>query len=114
MAEVCDLLCLDLPKAEAIRAQRLEPAVAERAVASAQALADRTRLSIAAALGRTDELCGCDIAWITGRSQKLVSHHLKVLRQAGVVDSRRDGKVVFFALTVSGRSLLDVVLAVPR
>ena len=113
MTEVCDLLCLDLPKAEAIRAQRVEVEVAERAVASAQALGDSTRLGIAAALGQTDELCGCDIAWITGRSQKLVSHHLKVLRQAGLVESRRDGKVVFFSLTVSGRSLLDVVLAVP-
>ena len=50
MAEVCDLLCLDLPKAEAIRAQQLDPAAAERAVASAQALADRTRLNIASAL----------------------------------------------------------------
>jgi DNA-binding transcriptional ArsR family regulator len=111
VAETCDLLCLDLPKAEAIRAQQLDPSVAERAVAQAQALGDPTRLNIAAALSRTDELCGCDISWITGRSQKLVSHHLKVLRQAGVAESRREGRIVYFSLTATGRALLDSVLA---
>ena len=111
MAETCDLLCLDLPKAEGIRAQQLEPAVTGRVVAAARALSDPTRLSVAAALSRTDELCGCDVAWITGRSQKLVSHHLKVLRQAGLAQSRREGKIVWFSLTAQGRSLLDAVLA---
>jgi DNA-binding transcriptional ArsR family regulator len=74
-------------------------------------LGDPTRLSIAAALSQTDELCGCDIAWITGRSRKLVSHHLKVLRQAGLVESRRDGRIVHFSLTPTGRTLLEAVLA---
>jgi DNA-binding transcriptional ArsR family regulator len=68
-------------------------------------------LNIAAALSRTGELCGCDISWITGRSQKLVSHHLKVLRQAGVAESRREGRIVYFSLTATGRSLLEAVLA---
>jgi hypothetical protein len=40
----CELLCLDLPRAEAIR-KRLRPAVAEHAAARAKALADPTRLS---------------------------------------------------------------------
>ena len=111
MGGSCDLLCLDLPKAEVIRAAQPEPEAAERAAAVAQALADPTRLGIAAALARADELCGCDLAWVTGRSQKLVSHHLKVLRAAGLVRSRREGKVVFHALTGDARSLLAVVLA---
>jgi DNA-binding transcriptional ArsR family regulator len=110
VAEACDLLCLDLPKAEAIRARQLAPDVAEQAVARAQALGDPTRLNIAAALSRTDELCGCDLSWITGRSQKLVSHHLKVLRQAGLASARRDGRIVYFALTPTGRTLLESVL----
>jgi DNA-binding transcriptional ArsR family regulator len=107
----CDLLCLDLPKAEAIRAERLELKLAERAAEAAQALADPTRLNLAAALSQTDELCGCDLAWITGRSQKLVSHHLKVLRQAGLVESRRDGRIVHFSLNATGRALVEAVLA---
>jgi ArsR family transcriptional regulator, lead/cadmium/zinc/bismuth-responsive transcriptional repressor len=111
MAESCDLLCLDLPKAEAIRAEQLEPEAAERAVVAAQALGDPTRLNVAAALAQTDELCGCDLSWITGRSQKLVSHHLKVLRQAGLAESRRDGRIVYFSLSPAGRALLEAVLA---
>jgi ArsR family transcriptional regulator, lead/cadmium/zinc/bismuth-responsive transcriptional repressor len=78
---------------------------------AARALGDPTRLNIGAALRQTNELCGCDLAWITGRSPKLVSHHLKVLRQAGLVESRRDGRIVHFSLTTSGRVLLDAVIA---
>jgi DNA-binding transcriptional ArsR family regulator len=111
VADGCDLLCLDLPKAEEIRAQQIEPEAAQRAAAAAQALADPTRLSVAVALSRTDELCGCDLAWISGRSQKLVSHHLKVLREAGLAEARRDGKIVYFSLTAAGRSLLDALVA---
>jgi ArsR family transcriptional regulator, lead/cadmium/zinc/bismuth-responsive transcriptional repressor len=111
VSNACDLLCLDLPKAEAIRLDQPGPLVAERAAALAQALSDPTRLQIAAALAQSDELCGCDLAWVTGRSQKLVSHHVKVLRAGELVTARRAGKVVFFALTPVGRRLLEAVLA---
>jgi ArsR family transcriptional regulator, lead/cadmium/zinc/bismuth-responsive transcriptional repressor len=111
MPDMCDLLCLDLPKAEAIRGNQLAPRLAQRASAGAQALADPTRLNIAAALSQADELCGCDLAWITGRSQKLVSHHLRVLRQAELVESRRDGRIVFSSLTPVGTALVGAVLA---
>jgi DNA-binding transcriptional ArsR family regulator len=110
-ADECDLLCLDLPRAETIRDETLPLAVAEAAAALAKSLADPTRLTIAAALGAGGELCGCDLAWITGHSQKLVSHHLKVLRSAGLTSSRREGKVVFHALTDTGTALLASVLA---
>ena len=113
-SHTCDLLCLDLPNAEAIRGNQLDGLVAEKASARAQALGDPTRLNIAAALAETEELCGCDLAWITGRSQKLVSHHLKVLRLAGLVRSRRDGRVVHFSLTSAGAGLLEAVLAAPQ
>lgn len=109
--DTCDLLCLDLPKAEAIRAQRLDDARAEASAARAKALSDPTRLSVAAALRAADgELCVCDLAWITERSEKLVSHHVRILRTAGLVRSRRDGKMVMYALTDAGRALLDAVL----
>lgn len=102
----CDLLCLDLPRAEAIRA-RLQPSVAAQAAARAKALADPTRLLIALALREGDELCVCDLAWITGRAENLVGHHLRTLREAGLASSRRDHKIVFYALTDTGRDLLD-------
>ena len=107
----CDLLCLDLQLAERLREQRVPLAAADAAAAVAKALSDPTRLTIAAALEDGGELCGCDLAWITGRSQKLVSHHLKVLRTAGLVSSRRDGKIVFQSLTGAGSAVLRSVLA---
>jgi DNA-binding transcriptional ArsR family regulator len=109
--DACDLLCLDLPKAEALRHQRLSADAAEQAAARAKALADPTRLTLAVALRDADgELCVCDLSWVAQRSEKLVSHHVRALRSAGLVRSRRDGKMVMYALTAPGRSLLDSVL----
>lgn len=108
--ERCDLLCLDLPRAEAIRAQ-LDRAVVETAAARAKALGDPTRLLLALALREGEELCVCDLAWIAGRAENLVGHHLRALRAAGLARSRRDGKVVFYALTSAGRALVEAHLS---
>ena len=108
-AERCDLLCLDLPRAEHIR-QHLDEALIAEAAVRAKALADPTRLTIAVALREGGELCVCDLAWITGRAENLVGHHLRALRSAGLASSRREHKVVFYALTDPGRQLLDAHL----
>jgi ArsR family transcriptional regulator, lead/cadmium/zinc/bismuth-responsive transcriptional repressor len=105
----CDLLCLDLPRAEAIR-QHLDPGVVEGAAVRAKALADPTRLLLAVALRAGDELCVCDLAWIAGKAENLVGHHLRGLRTAGLARSRRDGKIVFYSLTPVGRALLEAHL----
>ena len=65
---------------------------------------------LAAALAQTDELCVCDLSWIAERAQNLVSHHVRVLRGAGLVRSRRDGKMVMYALTETGRALVGAVV----
>ena len=108
--EHCDLICVDAPRAEAIRERLLADGVAQNAAERAKALSDSTRLSLAAALREGEELCVCDLSWIAGRSQNLVSHHLRVLRTYGTVRSRRDGKLVMYSLTDEGRSLLSAVL----
>lgn len=110
--ERCDLLCLDAPRAEAIRGTLLGDDEAAGAAGRARALSDPTRLRLAAALGEGGELCVCDLAWISGRSQGLVSHHLRTLRSLGLVRSRRDGKLVMYGLTDGGSSLLSAVLEV--
>ena len=107
----CDLLCLDLDKAERLRVERLDGELAVGLAAQAKALSDPTRLTIAAALGATDELCVCDLAWVTERAENLVSHHARMLRSLGLATSRRDGKMVLYRLTESGRALLEAVLA---
>ena len=57
----------------------------------------------------TDELCVCDIAWVCERPENLVSHHLRALRAAGLVASRRNGKMVMYEVTAAGRALLAAV-----
>lgn len=105
----CDLLCLDLPLAEGLR-QGLDHEAAELAAAQAKALGDPTRLAAAMALRDGGELCVCDLAWVLGRAENLVSHHARVLRQAGLARSRRDGKMVLYSLTDPGAALLDALV----
>src|SRR5215217_5279587 len=76
----------------------------------AKALSDPTRLTLAEALREGEELCVCDLSWIAGRSQNLVSHHLGALRSRGLVRSRKDGKMVMYSLTEAGTSLLSAVV----
>jgi DNA-binding transcriptional ArsR family regulator len=106
----CDLLCLDLDRAERLRQSRPPLDALEPAAAEAKALGDPTRLGIAAVLGDTDELCVCDLSWVMERAENLVSHHLRQLRAAGLVASRRDGKMVMYSLTERGRTLLSTTL----
>ena len=105
----CDLLCLDVPKAEAIRATRPSEREARALADGFRALGDPTRLMLALALREGGELCVCDLAWISERAENLVSHHLRALRAAGLADYRRDGKMALYSLTERGHVLLDTL-----
>lgn len=107
----CDLLCLDLEKAEALRSAVISEAEARRLAELAKAISDPTRLALALALRDGGELCVCDLSWIVGRSEKLVSHHLGLMRRGGMASSRRDGKMVLYELTDHGRALLGALTA---
>jgi DNA-binding transcriptional ArsR family regulator len=108
--ERCDLLCLDAPRAEAIREGLLGVGAAGEAAGRARMFADPTRLLLAAALGEGGELCVCDLVWISSRAQHLVSHHLRLLRAHRLVTSRRKGKLILYSLTDGGRLLLGAVV----
>lgn len=110
MAETCELLCLDLANAEAVRRSRPDVSTLDAAAERAKALSDPTRLLVAVSLRAGGEMCVCDLAWVAERSDKLVSHHARALRAAGLVRSRRDGKMVLYDLTDAGRELLSAVL----
>ncbi len=58
---------------------------------------DVTRLKMLSALA-IDELCVSDIAALLDLNQTTVSHQLKLLRDAGMVGTRRDGKIIFYRL----------------
>lgn len=110
-ADTCDLLCLDLPKAERVRAQLPSIDELEGWAAAAKALADPTRLAIALALAESDRACVCDLGWIVSRDERLVSHHVRLLKAAGLARSERDGKMVMYELTDRGRALLTSVVS---
>ncbi len=58
---------------------------------------DSTRVKIVSAL-MTGELCVCDIAATLDMTVSAVSHQLRVLRQAKIVRTRRDGKQIFYSI----------------
>jgi ArsR family transcriptional regulator len=60
-------------------------------------LADPTRVRLLCAL-IPGELCVCDLAVVTGINRSTVSHQLRTLREGRVVRSRREGRVIFYAL----------------
>jgi DNA-binding transcriptional ArsR family regulator len=108
-AETCELLCLDLPMAEGVRRRMAALPELEAWSTAAKALGDPTRLAVALALGESARACICDLAWIVGRDQKLVSHHARQLKTAGLARSEREGKMVMYELTDRGRALLAAV-----
>ena len=109
--DTCDLLCLDAAKADALRRGLPPQTDLEARADAAKALADPTRLALALALRDGGELCVCDLAFVSGRSDKLVSHHLRQLRAAGLARSRKDGRMVLYSLTAQGIGLVDAVMS---
>ena len=63
-----------------------------------QAAADPTRLAILRQLSESNGVCACDFTACCDVSQPTVSHHLKVLREAGWVSSERRGSWVWYYL----------------
>ncbi len=63
------------------------------------ALADPTRLAIVRELAGSSETCACDLTTCCDVRQPTVSHHLRVLREAGIVASERRGQQIYYWLT---------------
>ena len=61
---------------------------------------DSTRIKILYVLFEA-EMCVCDIAQVLGMTQSAISHQLRLLKQARLVKSRREGKIVFYSLADS-------------
>jgi len=113
MNDACDLLCLDLGVAERVRADQPPEADLRAMAQCAKGLGDPTRLSLAVALAAGGELCVCDLAWVVGRHEKLVSHHARALRAAGLATSRRDEKMVLYSLSAAGAALVGALTGTP-
>jgi ArsR family transcriptional regulator, arsenate/arsenite/antimonite-responsive transcriptional repressor len=91
----------EAPDPETIRA------VAERF----KALGDPTRLAIITQLAGADEVCVCHLVPDARLSQPTISHHLRLLRDAGLVTSERRGTWAYYRLVPGALADLAAVLA---
>jgi len=93
----CEEQCIHPEVVESVRTQMLGNVPAEELAQLFKVLGDNTRIRILDALYRS-ELCVCDITALLGMNQSAVSHQLRVLRDARIVKSRKQGKNVLYSL----------------
>ena len=88
---------------------------AEQVAPLLKALADPVRLRLVSliASSRTGEACVCDLNAVFDLSQATISHHLKVLQTARVLDREKRGVWAYFALVPGALDSLASVLATP-
>ena len=80
-----------------------------------KALGDENRLAIVELLLGTDgELCACDIEDAFDLAQATISHHMRILRDAGLVDAEKRGLWVYYAPTTAARRAIDALLAATK
>ena len=76
-----------------------------------KALGDAYRLTILATLARADdEVCVCDFTSALPLNQPTVSHHLRILRDAGLVTCERRGTWVYYRLAADAKARIDGAL----
>ncbi|BCO33948.1 ArsR family transcriptional regulator [Mycobacterium heckeshornense] len=98
---------------EPITGAVLTAAAAERLAGVLKALAEPTRLRLVSLIAAHDEAeaCVCDLTDPVGLSQPTVSHHLKVLVDAGVIEREQRGKWAYYRLVPGVLDALASVLA---
>jgi ArsR family transcriptional regulator len=83
---------------------------AERLAGWYRVLGDPARLRLLSMIAARDEVCACDLVEPLGISQPTVSHHLKVLYEAGLADREKRGRWVYYRavperIDILGRAL---------
>ncbi|MDN5761878.1 MAG: metalloregulator ArsR/SmtB family transcription factor [Microlunatus sp.] len=80
--------------------QVLSPAAAETLAGSFKAIADPTRLRLVSLVAAHEgqEACVCDLTAPVGLSQPTVSHHLKILVEAGILAREQRGKWAYYRI----------------
>ena len=95
-----------------VRTEMLDAGEAEVLAQAFAALADpiRLRLLSCIASARGEEVCACDLLEPSGRSQPTVSHHMKILVDAGLVEREKRGLWVWYRIVASRLDALRTVL----
>lgn len=88
----------------------LPPHEAEELATRFKALGDPTRVAILNRLAQTDETCVCDLTAAFDLAQPTISHHLKVLREAGLVAATRRGTWAYYRVVPDALGALAAAL----
>jgi len=95
-----------------VRTDTLDEAEAETLARSFAALSDPIRLRLLSHIASAgDEVCACDLVTISGRSQPTVSHHMKLLFEAGLVTREKRGLWVWYRAVPERLDALRAALA---
>lgn len=80
-----------------------------------KALGDPVRLRLVSLIGARQggEVCFCDLTSAFDLTQPTISHHLKVLREGGLIDSQRRGTWVYYRLVPAALERVAALLTIP-
>lgn len=76
-----------------------------------KALGDPVRLRMASMIAAEPEVCVCEITPAFDLSSGTISHHLRILREAGLVDSERRGTFVYYRIRAEALNALATLLS---
>lgn len=76
-------------------------------------VSEESRLKILCIL-RRGQHCVCELMKHVDLSQSLISHHLKDLKDAGIVTDNKQGLRVYYSLTNKGKDITDVIFSIPK
>lgn len=110
-----EIAIIDAACCPQVLAAPLGDAEAERLAGALRVLADPARLRLLSLIGANPngEACVCDLTVPLGLSQPTVSHHLRVLSEAGLLGREQRGRWVFYRLLPEPIELLRSALAEP-
>ncbi len=95
--DTCDVIHIHPAQLTALRGRLVDVEDASTLAETFRTLGDPTRVRMLDALSQ-GELCVCDLATLIGLSESAVSHQLRLLRNLRLVRSRREGRMIFYAL----------------
>lgn len=105
----CAVRAVDRERVDAARARLVSLDDAGGLAEQFRLLGDPTRVRLLYALLEAGEMCVCDLAATTEVPETSVSHALRLLRTAGIVRNRRDGRMIYYRLADAHvRLLLDL------
>ena len=97
-AETCGCNMIHEDVVKYVRSKMLPQVQFEKLSMFFKAISDETRIKLLFSLSRS-KMCVCDLAALLGMTVSAISHQLRVLKQAGLVRSEKQGKVVYYMLS---------------